>query len=230
MPDKEERMCAHRYIIFNCDEVRPYIDRWKRTRQTLHMVKNNRSRTDLELENEAKKHFPRWFQLEAAKLAPELAALAMGPKEYCLVGNAYVVNGFRFHTRELEQRRKTQNNGVHNRGYVGDVLSDYVGVLVDVCRFNYAGGKLVVLFKCDWYDSVSQSRGAMHIDQYGFMHVNAMKLSCRDDPYVLLTQVSQIYYIDNVYKKDWRTIVFRKLPHVFVSCEDSEDEDAAGFL
>lgn len=90
-----------------------------------------------------------------------MRALSRGPDP---TGNRYrgfIINGFRFHVKDLEMRRKTQNSGVvvtaqtssfasrnDNNPIIGDVT--YYGVLKDIIELQYPGGRKVVVFDCDW--------------------------------------------------------------------------------
>ena len=94
----------------------------------------------------------------------------------------YIVNGFRFHTRDHEQEMNTQNNRVfvagetnsyesvkHNNPIVGNV--DYFGVLLEIIELHYLDGLRVFMFKCDWIDVFNRGKG-IKIDIYRFICVN----------------------------------------------------------
>ena len=86
-------------------------------------------------------------------ISNELRSLAQGPN--------FIGNGFRFHVKEIEERRKTQNSGVvviakttsyssanDRNPVIGDVT--YYGVLKEIVELEYFLSRKVVLFKCDW--------------------------------------------------------------------------------
>ena len=75
----------------------------------------------------------------------------------------YIVNGFRFHTRDHEQEMNTQNSGVFVKGETNSYASvkdnnpivgniDYFGVLLEIIELHYLDGHRVFMFKCDWRD------------------------------------------------------------------------------
>lgn len=73
-----------------------------------------------------------------------------------------MINGFRFHTRETEKKKRTtQNSRViviakiksfpSSRDKIlisGDVT--FYGILTDIIKFDYSMRNRVVVFKCDW--------------------------------------------------------------------------------
>ena len=86
--------------------------------------------------------------------------LSRGPNTLVTCFKGYIINGFRFHTKDYEAKRKTQNSEVvvvaetssfasawDMNPITGDV--PYYGVLIEVVELHYLGGNRVVLFKCD---------------------------------------------------------------------------------
>ena len=82
------------------------------------------------------------------------------PSTSVICYKGYIINGFRFHTREREKGKKTQNSGVVVTIEVSSFASArdknpipghvfYYGVLTDVIELHYLGGNRVILFKCD---------------------------------------------------------------------------------
>ena len=84
----------------------------------------------------------------------ELIALARGPNKIVNRYNGFIINGFKFHTREREKFRKTQNSGV----MVEADGKSYYGALKDIYELDYYGKFKVVLFRCDWID-INSPRG-----------------------------------------------------------------------
>ena len=97
----------------------------------------------------------------------------------------YVINGLKFHTKDSEASRKTQNSGVC---VVTEGVATYYGVLIDIIELNYFDKYRYVLFKFHWADVIS-GRGCKK-DEFGFPLVNFSRLihtgnRLIDEPYVL---------------------------------------------
>ena len=63
----------------------------------------------------------------------ELIALARGPNYIVNKYNGFIINGFKFHTKEREKLRKTQNSGV----MVEADGKSYYGILKDILELDY---------------------------------------------------------------------------------------------
>lgn len=112
-------------------------------------------------------------------ISEDLRHLASGPRAYVNKYTGFVVNGYRFRTKDMESKRKTQNCGVminamteffssakDNNPIAGEVT--YYGILNYILEITYAVGKRVVLFHCDW---VSDGGSRITIDEFGFTSV-----------------------------------------------------------
>ncbi|XP_058095142.1 uncharacterized protein LOC131240732 [Magnolia sinica] len=191
--------------------------------------------------------FHEWFsdhveQLRYAKneqVSEDLRWLARGPnmaRRY----EGFIVNGFRFHTKDREKKRKTQHSGVvvtaktssfasvnDKNPIAGDVT--YYAVLTDIIELEYCGDRKVILFKCDWVDVLSQGRGVKK-DKFGFTLVNLKRL-CHtgqqlfDEPFVFASQVEQVFYVQDPIEKDWHVVVRTKPRDLFeMRGEESTDD------
>ncbi|PKA53528.1 hypothetical protein AXF42_Ash009024 [Apostasia shenzhenica] len=87
------------------------------------------------------------------------------------------------------------NNGVCVKGscYNDDEI-DYYGMFTEIIVLEYFGkGNKVILFQCDWYDTVKGTR----VDpNYGFESVNhrSRLKSNSYEPFILAQQATQVYY------------------------------------
>ena len=70
---------------------------------------------------------------------------------------------------------------------VGDVT--YYGSIHEIIEIDYWGKCSVVLFRCDWFQ--------VEKDEYGLTCVNFNKLCYFDDPFVLASQVHQVFYVED---------------------------------
>ncbi|KAK5793237.1 hypothetical protein PVK06_034377 [Gossypium arboreum] len=139
--------------------------------------------------------------------------------------SAFLINGYRFHTKYRERMRRTQNCGVvvnssitsYARAKDSNPIEgnmEYYGLLTDIIELDYYGRWKVVLFRCDWAD-VNTARGIKK-DQFGFTMVNFSRLihtgqQLMDEPYVFSSQVKQVFYSKDPNDKDWY-VVLRNTP------------------
>ena len=111
----------------------------------------------------------------------------------------YDVNGYRFRSEKYESGRPaltTINSGVCVTSYdeTGNAL-EYYGVIEDIIKIEWEGSmKLeLVLFYCRWFDPTPN--GLRRTEDLGLVEVkNALRLS-NFDPFVMASQVTQVYYL-----------------------------------
>ncbi|XP_077249106.1 uncharacterized protein LOC143888537 [Tasmannia lanceolata] len=181
--------------------------------------------------------FPEWFKGQVQKLRDEgnepvsenLRWLARGPSPRVKKYNGCLINGFRFHTKMLERKRKTQNSGIilvartpnySSRKDKNPIHADksYYGVLTDIFELDYYGSRKALLFKCEWADY--QADRGVKKDPLGFTLIN-LKHCRKDDPFVMASQVHQIFYVQDPTNIDWY-VVKKTTPRDFF---DTEEED-----
>ncbi|KAK8934010.1 hypothetical protein KSP39_PZI015911 [Platanthera zijinensis] len=158
-----------------------------------------------------------------SSVSTEFLQLARGPKRGAIHYPGYIVNGFRFHTYEREIRRKTQNSGVLVKGDDQSGGREYYGVLKDIIQLEYGVGQKVVLFKCDWWDTYNEGRGYKK-ESNGVISVNIKHNLRSNEPYVLSSQVEQVYYVPDNKSKDWRVVIKTVSRHFYnVPSKDFEE-------
>ena len=126
----------------------------------------------------------------------------------------YIVNGFRFHVREVERKRKTQNSGVtvhamtssfastrDNNPVLGDL--DYYGTLTRVIELIYVSDQRIVLFDCEW---VSKGK-RLKQDEDGFTLANFEGVQPHNEPFILASQASQVFYVEDPDERGWHVVV-----------------------
>lgn len=209
---------VHRYILFNCPEAKPYLDKHL---ENARKIARRRRITRKQAEIEANDSFPGWFQdqveqeiNDGVELQEDLVALAKGPNQWALRYKSFVINGCRFRIKEVDVRKKNQNSGMfvlaaissyascHDRNpRVGDV--GFYGVLTDILELNYGGDRRIVVFDGEWVDT---SLG-IRIDEFGFTSVNFGRQLATNDTFVLAPQVVQVYYVQDPIDIDWYVVV-----------------------
>ncbi|KAH0769857.1 hypothetical protein KY290_013838 [Solanum tuberosum] len=169
-------------------------------------------------------NFSQWFATRALQEdVPDLIKqLFRGPNSIAKRYSGYLINGYRFHVRQRDARRKTQNSGVtlvalttsfasskDKNPIVADLT--YYGRIVDIVELDYYGHFKVILFKCDWYE--------IENDTYGLTYVYFNKRCSQEEPFVLGSQVHQCFYVQDPYDQD-RHYVMKPVPRDLFNMSD----------
>lgn len=150
---------------------------------------------------------------------------ALGPNRVARKFTGFVINGYRFHTKFRDARCTTQNSGVFLTAETTSFASskdqnpkvgavNYYGSIEEIIELDYWGAFRVVLFKCCWYQEEK--------DPYGLTRVNFNKLCYKSDPYVLSSQVQQVFYVEDPFEKNCHYVI-KKLPRDW---SDAENQNA----
>ncbi|KAI3936534.1 hypothetical protein MKW92_045634, partial [Papaver armeniacum] len=227
----EQKKLLHDYILFNDNDVDTYVEQHKATLSLLHPKMNNRQR-----QLKHKKEFADWFRehimlLSRAQVpfAEGLDVLAEGPFTTARRFRGYTTRGYNFKTFNKECGAKTQNSGVAvesttpffrnaaDQNPNNDTELTYYGRLKDIIELTYRLGRKFVLFDCDWFDVVSRSGRGVKVDALGFTLVNFNHRipTQEQEPFVLASQVRQIFYSQDPTELDWHVVVRNKPRDVF---------------
>ncbi|KAL5542868.1 hypothetical protein UlMin_010578, partial [Ulmus minor] len=157
--------------------------------------------------------------------------LAYGPRRDATSYTGYIINGKRFHIKDVE--RKTQNSGVSmqastmcrssakDSNQVVDVVT-YYGVLKEIIVLDYRVVQMP-LFRCDW---VNVSNGMKVEDGFTIVNLHQSQNRFRQDPYILASQAKQVFYAREDENSSWYTVLQappRGLYDYDESCEIDED-------
>ena len=85
----------------------------------------------------------------------------------------------------------------------------YFGVIESILELDYSGLRFPV-FKCQWVNN----SGGRRIDEFGFVSVDLSKTGYKDDPYILPSLVTQVFYIADPSKKNWSIVMQSNRNHV----------------
>lgn len=115
-----------------------------------------------------------------------------------------------FRTLAHDIGKRTQNSGV-SVSTIDDPT--YYGKLTNIIEVQYYDGTRYVMFKCDWAD-IKKDKGYKE-DGYGIELVSFKRLihtgeRINDEPFVLSSQVSQVYYVEDARHPDWAVVVKTK--------------------
>ena len=209
--DRHSVLLAHWYVLSNEDEVAPYLETHMEKLQ-----KDNNGASVLILLNEQKRTFIDWFNHHImygdVVSSDRVRSLAHFPRFEVKVYNRYEVNGFCFSPKARDDSGTMQNSGamVVATGTTfanttdSNPLEDedtYFGVIEEIWELCYVGLR-VPLFKCQW---VKIESGVQHDE--GFTLVNLSKHGYVDDPFVMPSQVRQVFYVDDPAKKGWSIVL-----------------------
>lgn len=153
--------------------------------------------------------------------------MATGPQKAVARYSGCTTNEIRFHTRDRDANRKTQNSGVVVRGEHHGQSIDFYGVLTYIIELSYLGRNQVIVFKCDWFD-LTQRRG-MQVDEHHFTSINISKTWYTNYPFSLASQTQQVYYLrDTRLGNNWH-VVERSQPrgNYDVIEKEAEENDAS---
>jgi hypothetical protein len=136
-------------------------------------------------------------------MTEKLVMHCRGPKEIAVTYNRYVVNGKLFRTVTHDSGKRTQNSGVCVP--TDDGLT-YYRKLTDIIEVEYYDRTKYVMFNCGWVDT-TRDRG-YKVDECGMVLVNFNRLVHRgdretDDPYILTSQVDQVFYVEDERNPGW---------------------------
>ena len=139
--------------------------------------------------------------------------IAFGPKNDALSYKGYIINGQRFHIKDVG--RETQNSRVtydatnmcrasaKDTSQVVDVVT-YYGILTDILLLDYHVFYIPV-FKCRW----AHIGNGVKVDEDGFTLVNLHQnqASFSKDPYIVASQAKQVFYSrENVFSS-WYVVM-----------------------
>ncbi|XP_016206569.1 uncharacterized protein LOC107646941 [Arachis ipaensis] len=192
---------------------------------------NNPCRTKWEKAKDHSQQFSEWFKVRAMKKdVPGWAkGLARGPNKVAKRFSGFVINGYRFHTRHRDVRRKTQNSGVTLEALTPSFANvkdknpieakvTYYGRIVNMFELDYYGQFKVVLFKCEWYTVAK--------DHFGLSYVYFSKKCYQEEPFVLASQVNQCFYVQDPYVSD-KYYVMKRIPRDLFRISDDLESDSS---
>ncbi|XP_050280569.1 uncharacterized protein LOC126721563 [Quercus robur] len=214
---------AHRYILFNSENINHFREMHKRLIEDELRKGHNRNVSDAIIYKHHMEKFSTWFgghvmsltgaDKERDGVSDTLVALS----KYIYVKRFkhYVIDGLKFRSVNDEANRKTQNSAV---SVATDGGNTYYGILSDIIELNYSDNIKHVLFKCKWVHD--QHRRGYRTDEFGFPMVNFTHFihggdKMIDEPYVLASQVTQVFYVEDKRHKDWYAVVKTKARDVF---------------
>jgi hypothetical protein len=218
----EEVQLAHSYILKQIEDIDSFRDEHK---------------NKLETSSGVEKDFMKWFQSYVQQLkhandprcTHDIEILSQTPSKFAYSHSGYIVNGFRFRTRAVDDIKQTQLCGVVVIADLNNGCDGYYGHLKDVVEIIFDHQRRVILFECDWWDVYHEDRG-FQIDKYGIISLNTLKKLGTNEPFALAQQVEQVFYVDDNRRTGW-IIPIRAQPRDYYNMHDEvhEDENAEAY-
>ncbi|XP_062094325.1 uncharacterized protein LOC133800383 [Humulus lupulus] len=169
------------------------------------------------------------------RVSEDLRCLVKGPNNIFIRFKRYLINGFRFHTKEIEKNLRTQNSGVIMTAKTQSFASSrdpnpdfgevtFYRILTDIIELDYSLGNRVVLFKCDW---ISRSGIKKEKD---CTRVNFSKLMREDEPFILASQSEQVMYVEDLKHNGWHVALKINPRDYYNMSVQSHDENVESYL
>lgn len=135
--------------------------------------------------------------------------LAGKPSFSVLSYDGYLIDGVRYFTKDRDDARVVQNSGVSLVASTVQVSSakdmnpvecdmTFYGIIEEIWELDYYAFK-APLFLCKWADS---ERG-IKVDDLGFTLVDFSRLGHKNDKYVSVDHVKQVFYIEDPVDARW---------------------------
>ncbi|WVZ89659.1 hypothetical protein U9M48_036034 [Paspalum notatum var. saurae] len=143
-----------------------------------------------------------------ASIPSELCRLSRGCGLKVKSYDIYEVNGHRFRSEKYEKSRgnlTTTNTGVLAVGPDDGSNNEleYYGIIKDIIELKFDGDSEfnLVLFDCYWFHPTN---GVRHMERFGLVEVAHASCNLANEPFVLASQVKQVYYLPYACKSDPR--------------------------
>ncbi|WVZ98199.1 hypothetical protein U9M48_043668 [Paspalum notatum var. saurae] len=203
---------------------------------------NGEKNLEKQFSNWFKKHVARQRFVDGEDVSDGIYALACQPDLRVKIFSACLVGGVRFHTVEREKNRITQNSGVMTEGTHNGEYIDFYGCLKDIIQLQYNSDSIVertvVLFRCDWFDTDGKKS---RLKDDGFL--KSINHGCRwykDDPFILATQATKVFYMNDIkHGGNWKIVQKFTHRHLWNVAENDiesaeivlsyQDDESVGF-
>ncbi|KAK5838821.1 hypothetical protein PVK06_007560 [Gossypium arboreum] len=138
---------AHRYVLFNHDSIEPLRNEYK---QILRSRARSRRLQHREINKLFTESFHEWLSQtvwSGKDVNDEVKWISQGPNRVIKRYSAFLINGYRFHTKYRERMRRTQNCGVVVNSSITSYASardsnpvegnvEYYGLLTDIIELD----------------------------------------------------------------------------------------------
>ena len=152
------------------------------------------------------------WRLPLGDASPKVRALSMKPNYIVCEYKQLIINGYRFNIHSRSVNMAIQNSSMILSTTIGCYASSrdsqprmedlsYYGVVEKIVILDYYFKRRVALLKCNWFDILSQLE--IKIVKYSLTLINMQHYLCTEEPYILASQASQIFYISDPLEPQW---------------------------
>ncbi|XP_028094543.1 uncharacterized protein LOC114294618 [Camellia sinensis] len=202
---QEYRDMAHWFLLNNSPEIEKYLEIHK------NLLRTPSDQEITRIQQEFPKWFKEWINILREEKSPEATnvswSLANGPNLLVKEYSGCIINGIRFCTREVDNRRKSQNSGVLTEGDHEGMTHEFYGHLCNVWELEYMCHNKVVLFQCEWYNTGNTGRSrTLRTDDY-CISIDVTSRWYQHDPFILPSQAKQVFYLnDTKWGQPWQVV------------------------
>lgn len=140
--------------------------------------------------------------------------LAQGPHPHAFSYPSYLINNYRFHIKDRDNDKTTQNSGVTLVAETEQIASakdknpifgemPYYGVIKEIWVLDYHMIQIPI-FKCDWVESHS----GVKVDELGTILVDLNRIGHKSDRFILASQAKQVFYVTDQLDPRWSVVRF----------------------
>ncbi|XP_057249588.1 uncharacterized protein LOC130590939 isoform X2 [Beta vulgaris subsp. vulgaris] len=232
-PSVEKRKQAHLFVLHHVPDVHPYLSEHMEELRVSNPGKGVRALTQMH-----NKTFIDWFHKRVLndldESVPETVKwLAFGPREAVRSYEGYDINGYTFWTERQDLKsRSQQNSGVSlvasSTQYASSkdkspvhAESNYYGRIQEIWELDYCTFNICLLC-CTWVDN--NRRCVRNDDPCGFTLVDLSRLRETEEPFVIASQVKQVFFVTDPADHKWSIVVPGKRSILGIGDVDNEEE------
>jgi hypothetical protein len=138
---------------------------------------------------------------------------------------AYDINGYTYYIKEKDKMSVAQNSGIRIEDFdpLG-VKTTYYRYIQDIWELDYGARLQIPVFKCEWVKHLN----GVSVDNYGLTLVDLKNVGHKDDLWVLVDRVAQVFYVLDP-ETEKHVVVSGKQKIVGVENVKDNDEDVNQF-
>ena len=128
----------------------------------------------------------------------QLYLLARSPSSTVCTFQGYEINENTFYTIAQHKKSTNLNSGVRFDATYENWQTDiYYGYIEEIWELEYGPTFKVPLFRCQWV----RMSGVNVDEKYGMTTVDLNNLAYMDEPFILATEVAQVFYVKDMSSK-----------------------------